>query len=122
MLNNYAYFLAEEGSRLERALDMSGRAVALDANNPTYLDTYAWVLFKLGRTAEAKRSMQLAISLDGGKSPDLQLHYGDILAVSGERFMAEVYWRKALENGYEDPEAVARRFEWLEQSEKTSSP
>ena len=122
VLNNYAYFLAEEGSRLERALDMSGRAIALDENNPTYLDTYAWVLFKLGRTAEAKRSMQLAISLDGGKSPDLQLHYGDILAASGERFMAEVYWRKALENGYEDPEAVARRFEWLEQSEKTSSP
>ncbi len=119
VLNNYAYFLAEEGSRLEKALDMSGRAIALDGNNPTYLDTYAWVLFKLGRTAEAKKSMQLAISLDGGKSPDLQLHYGDILAASGEKFMAEVYWRKALENGYEDPEAVARRFEWLERSPKT---
>lgn len=122
VLNNYAYFLAEEGSRLERALDMSGRAIALDENNPTYLDTYAWVLFKLGRIAEAKKSMQLAISLDGGKSPDLQLHYGDILAASGERFMAEVYWRKALENGYQAPEAIADRFEWLKQSEKISDP
>lgn len=122
VLNNYAYFLAEEGIRLEQALDMSGRAIALAQNNPTYLDTYAWVLFKLGRVAEAKKSMQLAISLDGGKSPELQLHYGDILAASGERFMAEVYWRKALETGYDDPEAVARRFERLEQSEKTSAP
>lgn len=120
VLNNYAYFLSEEGRQLERALDMSGRAIALAENNPTYLDTYAWVLFKLGRIAEAKKSMQLAITLDGGKSPDLQLHYGDILAASGENYMAGVYWRKALENGYEDPEAVARRFERLEQSEKNN--
>lgn len=120
VLNNYAYFLTEEGRRLSQALDMAGRAVALEGNNPTYLDTYGWVLYKLGRVAEAKKTMQLAISLDGGRSADLQLHYGDILAASGERFMAEVYWRKALENGYEDPEAITRRFEQLEQSTSTS--
>lgn len=120
VLNNYAYFLTEEGRRLAHALDMAGRAVALEGNNPTYLDTYGWVLYKLGRIAEAKKTMQLAISLDGGRSADLQLHYGDILAAAGERFMAEVYWRKALENGYEDPEAITRRFEQLEQSTSTS--
>lgn len=120
VLNNYAYFLAEEGNKLEQALDFSGRAIALEENNPTYLDTYAWVLFKLGRVGEAKKSMQLAISLDGGKSPELQLHYGDILAASGEQFMAEVYWRKALENGYEDPEAIARRFERAAQPEQSA--
>ena len=114
VLNNYAYFLAEEGRRLGEALDLSGRAVALEGNNPTYLDTYGWVLYKLGRIEEAKKTMQLAISLDGGRSADLQLHYGDILAASGERFMAEVYWRKALENGYEDPEAISQRFERLQ--------
>lgn len=111
VLNNYAYFLTEEDRRLSQALDMSGRAVALDGNNPTYLDTYGWVLYKLGRLTEAKKTMQLAISLDGGRSAELQLHYGDILSALGERFMAEVYWRKALENGYEDPSAIVRRFE-----------
>lgn len=119
ILNNYAYCLVEEGRELERALDLSGRAIALDSNNPTYLDTYGWVLFKLGRLAEARRQLQLAVSLDGGRSPELQLHYGDILAAGGETFMAEIYWRKALENGYEKPEDIERRFEELRRSEKT---
>ncbi|MEG1612507.1 MAG: hypothetical protein RR318_07855, partial [Alistipes sp.] len=97
-------------------------ATTLTQNNPTYLDTHAWVLHKLGRTAEAKKTMQLAISLDRDKSADLQLHYGDILAAGQEWFMAEVYWRKALEYGYETPEAITQRFEWLRkiQTQKTN--
>lgn len=104
---------------------MAERAVEHSANNPTFLDTQAWILHLMGRTADARRTMQLAISLDRSGSPELMIHYGDILAAAGERYMAEVYWRKALENGYADPEAVARRFEWLrtprtEETEKTS--
>ncbi|WP_297808964.1 tetratricopeptide repeat protein [uncultured Alistipes sp.] len=125
VLNNYAYFLALEERDLERALRMAERAVEHSANNPTFLDTQAWILHLMGRTADARRTMQLAISLDRSGSPELMIHYGDILAAAGERYMAEVYWRKALENGYADPEAVARRFEWLrtprtEETEKTS--
>ena len=91
VLNNYAYFLSLEGRDLERALAMAGRAIVLEENNPTYLDTYAWVLYRLGRYDEAKKTMQQALSLDRSKSPDLQLHYGDILAALGENFMAEGY-------------------------------
>ena len=43
---------------------MSSRAVALTDNNPTYLDTHAWVLFRLGRTEEARKIMQQAVALD----------------------------------------------------------
>ena len=46
VLNNYAYFLSLEGRDLERALAMAGRAIVLEENNPTYLDTYAWVLYR----------------------------------------------------------------------------
>lgn len=113
VLNNYAYFLSEEGRDLERALEMASRTLALTDNNPTYLDTYAWVLFKLGRTDEAKKTMQQAIALDGQNSPELLLHYGDILAAAGEKFMAEIYWRKALEKGYKDADGIARRIESL---------
>lgn len=122
VLNNYAYFLALEERDLDRALAMSEQATSLVENNPTYLDTRAWVLHKLGRTDEAKRTMQLAVSLDRADSPELLVHYGDILAAAGERYLAEVYWRKALEKGYEDPAAIERRFEWLArpEPEKTS--
>lgn len=110
VLNNYAYFLSLEERDLEKALAMSSRAIALTDNNPTYLDTHAWVLFKLGRTDEAKKTMQQAIALDGQNSPALLVHYGDILHAMGEQFMAEIYWRKALEKGY-DADQVARRIE-----------
>lgn len=113
VLNNYAYFLSEEERELERALEMSSRVLALTDNNPTYLDTYAWVLFKLGRTDEALKTMQQAIALDGQNSPELLLHYGDMLAARGEKFMAEIYWRKALEKGYRDIVAIDRRIERL---------
>lgn len=110
VLNNYAYFLSLEERDLEKALAMSSHATALTDNNPTYLDTQAWVLFRLGRTAEAKKLMQQAIALDGQKSPALLVHYGDILHALGEQFMAETYWRKALENGY-DAAQIDRRLE-----------
>ena len=110
VLNNYAYFLSLEGRELEKALTMSSRAIALTDNNPTYLDTHAWVLFKLGRTAEAKKVMQQAIALDGQESAALLVHYGDILHARGEQFMAEIYWRKGLEKGY-DADQITRRME-----------
>lgn len=109
VLNNYAYFLSVEGRSLERALTMVTRALALSKSNSTYLDTMAWVLYKLGRYEEAKKYMQQALSLDRTKSSELALHYGDILHALGEEFMAKTYWRKALERGA-DKEEIERRF------------
>ena len=109
VLNNYAYFLSEDGKSLERALTMISRALALSQNNSTYLDTMAWVLYKLGRYDEAKKYMQQALSLDRHRSAELALHYGDILHALGEEFMAKTYWRKALERGA-DKEEIERRF------------
>lgn len=108
-LNNLAYEYSLEGRNLEEALTMVNRALELSQNNPTTLDTKAWVLYKLGRYAEAKKVMQQAISLDRSKSPEYPLHYGDILYALGEEFMAKTYWRKALERGA-DKEEIEKRF------------
>ena len=96
-------------------MTMITRALALSQNNSTYLDTMAWVLYKLVRYDEAKKYMQQALSLDRQRSADLALHYGDILHALGEEFMAKTYWRKALELGA-DKEEIERRF--LPQTEK----
>ena len=109
VLNNYAYYLSLEGRNLERALTMITRALALSEKNSTYLDTMAWVLYKLGRYDEAKKYMQQALSRDRAQSPELALHYGDILHALGEDFMAKTYWRKALERGADKSE-IERRF------------
>ena len=109
VLNNYAYFLALEPRDLDRALAMAERATKRSENNPTFLDTRAWVLHRMGRTEEARTIMRQAIALDRQQSPELLVHYGDILQALGERFMAETYWRKALEKGY-DSQAIVRRL------------
>ena len=53
--------------------------------------------------------MQQALSRDRVQSPELAMHYGDILHALGEEFMAKTYWRKALERGADKSE-VERRF------------
>ena len=41
------------------------------------------------------------------------------LAALGEKFMAEVYWKKALEGGYDDPDAIVERFRRLKEAAQT---
>ena len=110
VLNNYAYFLSLEERDLDRALVMASRVVELTDNNPTYLDTRAWVLYKLGCTEEARRILQKAVALDAQKSPDLLVHYGDVLHELGEQFMAEIYWQRAREMGY-NARLIERRLQ-----------
>ena len=111
--NNYSYFLSLRNERLDKALEWAQKAVRLDPNNPTFLDTYAWVLYQLGRYEEARIPMRQAISLDSDNNKELYVHYGDILYKLGDRFMASYYWKKALENGY-DAQAIENRLKQIE--------
>ena len=114
VLNNYAYHLSLSGTDLNNALKMAKRATEITPNNGTYLDTLAWVYYKLSMFEEAKKVMQQAMSFDKNKSPELALHYGDILDALGSTFMAQTYWRKALERGA-DAAAVEQRLEAQQQ-------
>lgn len=100
VLNNWAYLMCEQkGADLDKALEMSVAACKLTPSNPTFLDTQGWILYLLGRTAEAKTIMRQAISLSGSGDPTLLLHYAEILEAEGEFFMAEIYYQRSLEAG-----------------------
>lgn len=96
VLNNYAYFLAEEGNHLEKAEQMSRRTVEAEPHNATYLDTYAWILYKLQRYEEALSYIEQAIANDTEPSDVLYEHAGDICSHTGDRAQALDYWHKAL--------------------------
>lgn len=117
VLNNYAYFLAEENIELERALAMSSEAIHLESGNATFLDTHAWVLHRLGRNEEAQKYMRQALSLDDTQSAELPLHYGDILYALGKEFLAQTYWQKAEEMGADELD-VAQRVYMLEKKKR----
>lgn len=72
-LNNYAYYLGQQGLQLEKALNMSRRTIEAEPDNANSLDTYAWLLHLLGRDAEALPYMQRAVRLDPN-SATLQHH------------------------------------------------
>ncbi len=97
VLNNYSYYLSLSGQKLDKAEKMSAKTVELDPGNATYLDTYAWVLFKRERYMEAKFIIERAI--DNMKEPNgvIMEHYGDILFMNGDKTGALKIWNKALQ-------------------------
>jgi predicted Zn-dependent protease len=82
---------------------MSRRANELEPGSPTYQDTYAWVLFRMGRHADARVWMEKALA--GSPAPDgvLLEHYGDILYETGDAAAAIAQWRMAREKGGAGP-------------------
>ena len=99
VLNNYSYYLSIEGKNLSKAEKMISKCVELEPGNSTYLDTYAWVMFKMKRYFEAKYLIERAIDNGGDKSDVIVEHYGDILYMNGDKDEAIKQWKKALEIG-----------------------
>lgn len=100
-LNNYAYYLSIEGKDLKRAEEMSAKTVKAEPKNPTYLDTYAWVLYCQERYEEAKIYIDQALkfSEDTTLSADVLEHAGDIYIKAGNTDEALQMWQKAIDAG-----------------------
>ena len=95
-LNNYAYYLSEQGVQLDKAEQMSYRAIKAEPKNATFLDTYAWILFKQGRYSEAKIYIDQTLQCDSDTSAVLLEHAGDIYYHAGQRDQALSFWQQAL--------------------------
>ena len=110
VLNNYAYYLSEEDKELDKAEQMSLRTIKAEPNNATYLDTYAWILYKLQRYEEALTYIEQALAADSVPSDVLYEHAGDICFRMGNVARAVDYWKQALEV-QRKAEAVEQRLE-----------
>lgn len=111
-LNYLGYSLAEEGRDLNKALTMISTALEKEPDNPFFLDSLAWVLFKLNRSAEALDTIQKAIA-HKVKDAIIWEHYGDIAAALGRKSEASKAYRAALQLGSETPDAVKKKLEAL---------
>lgn len=103
VLNNYAYYLSEEGHDLQHAEEMSHRTVVAEPTNATYLDTYAWILYALGQYTQARIYIDQAMQHGGNEEPVLLEHCGDIYYRSGDAKAALSYWQQAWERGARSP-------------------
>ncbi|WP_298651372.1 tetratricopeptide repeat protein [uncultured Proteiniphilum sp.] len=100
VLNNYSYYLSLEKKDLDKAEQMSGITVKAEPANPTYLDTYGWVLYEQGSYTLAKVYIERAIEYSKEDlSAEVLEHYGDVLYRTGEKEKALDQWKKAKEMG-----------------------
>lgn len=96
VLNNYAYYLSISEKRLSDASTMSRITVDREPGNPTYLDTYGWILFKLSRYNEAEVFIRKAIVNGSDENTEVLEHYGDVLFKLNRIDEALVYWNMAI--------------------------
>lgn len=100
VLNNYSYYLSLEKRDLDKAEMMSGITVKAEPMNPTYLDTYGWILYEQGSYVMARIYLEKAV-VYSGENPSAEVieHYGDLLNQIGEQEKAVQQWIRAKELG-----------------------
>jgi len=79
ILNNYAYYLSLDGSDLDKADKMAKTVYEKYKNIPTYVDTYAWVLYIKKDYQKAYIVMQSIIKDQEQWSQTIKEHYELIL-------------------------------------------
>ena len=102
VLNNYAYYLSQEGKNLKKAYAMSKKTVEAEPDNSTYLDTFGWILYLQGKPLEAKPFFKHAMLYGGKESPVVMDHYAEVLYALKEYDLAFLYWNMALQKNNGD--------------------
>jgi tetratricopeptide (TPR) repeat protein len=108
-LNYLGYMWAERGENLERARGLIERALKVEPQNPAYLDSMGWVLFRLQQPREALDYLLEAVGLSPEPDATLYDHLGDIHAALGQPEAAQAAWRKSF--ALEPNDRVRRKLE-----------
>jgi tetratricopeptide (TPR) repeat protein len=99
--NDLGYLWADRNKNLDRAKEMVGKALAAEPDKGAYLDSMAWVLYRLGQYEEAKAMLLKATSKSDGQDATIWDHLADVYDKLGMREEAITTWIKALEEELE---------------------
>jgi len=99
VLNNYAYYLSLRNQNLDKAEKMAKKANELQPDEASFQDTYAWVLYQLGKYDLALNWLEKALNNGGVNDGTVLEHYGDVLYKLNRPKDALEYWIKAKEKG-----------------------
>ncbi|WP_437205041.1 tetratricopeptide repeat protein [Planctomicrobium sp. SH664] len=95
--NDLGYLWADNNKNLERARSMIQKALSKEPENPAYLDSMGWVLYRLGDFKGAVEYLEKAVSHDKGKDSTIYDHLGDSLLKLDRQKEAVEFWKKSLE-------------------------
>lgn len=110
LLNNYSYSLSVRDVELEKALEMSQKALQNEPDNAAYYDTAGWIYFKMGDLEKARELIEQSLVMEPD-NPEVIEHLGDVYEKLGNHDLAKQYWQQALEIAPDNPEL---REKWLQ--------
>jgi len=111
-LNNLAGLY--DGAQDPRALSTAGKAYELAPKSASIADTYGWIALKAGKTSEGLKVLAAAASASRD-APDIEYHYAQALARSGDSAKAVALLRTILADdrpfdGRADAEALLKKL------------
>ena len=108
-MNYLGYMWAEHDLKLDQARELIEKALKAEPKNAAYLDSMAWVLFKLKHPKDALPYVLQAVELTDKPDATVYDHLGDIYAALNELDQARDAWRKSL--AVEQSEDISKKLE-----------
>lgn len=130
-MNDLGYIWADHDKNLDEAEKLVRKAIEKDrelrkkiegltkeedVDNPAYLDSLGWVLYKKKNFAEAKKWLLEATKQKEGQHVEIYDHLADVHMALGEKAEAVKVWKEAL--AQDDPNITKRERERRKAIEK----
>jgi WD40 repeat protein/tetratricopeptide (TPR) repeat protein len=115
-LNSLGYTLADRTDRYQEACDLLKQAKELAPENPFVLDSFGWVLYKMGNYEESLENLRKAYTKTDALTPEAAAenaaHLGEVLWAAGNKDEAKAVFEKAMQDFPENEKLkeAAKRF------------
>lgn len=92
-LNALGYTLADRTDRFQEALELISRAIAAQPDSAAIIDSYGWVLYRLGRKDEALVELRRAFTKQ--KDAEIAAHVAEVLWALGQKDEARRFFEES---------------------------
>ncbi len=107
--NYLGYMWADRGMKLDSAKILLESALAREPDNGAYLDSYGWILYRMGNTEKAFQYIGKALARIHN-DPEVFEHLGDIQERRNDARSARRAYEKCLEYNPDDQDRVRRKI------------
>jgi tetratricopeptide (TPR) repeat protein len=92
-LNAYGYVLTNYSNNYKKAYKLIKKAIKLDPDNPAIIDSYGWILYRMGKYEEAEEELNRAYQLY--KDPEIAFHLIKVLLKTNKKERAKNLFKEA---------------------------